>query len=213
MDKNQGKRSRVKPFKKMLTEKKVETEAKLSLDFLEHFLMEKFTNLRIISEGLVHELNSKLTLVFQSISFPYFQFKKTSVEFGIEDVTLAESEVIKEDLNDDTIQPEEEVNEEALKQEMIQTIVEETGFAEEEVSREFENFVTKYPELEVSKEVFLEANKELVLGENLFNVFDTNNSNSLNFYEFMQVRVASNTIRIFAKARNYPPLCIPCKVM
>ena len=108
-------------------------------------------------------------------------------------MTLAESEVIKEDLNDDTIQPEEEVNEEALKQEMIQTIVEETGFAEEEVSREFENFVTKYPELEVSKEVFLEANKELVLGENLFNVFDTNNSNSLNFYEFMQVRVASNS--------------------
>ena len=138
----------------------------------------------------------KLTLVFQSILFPYFHFKKPSDQFEIEDVTLAESEVIeevKEDQNDDTIQPEEEVNEEALKQEMIQTIVEETGFAEEEVSREFENFVTKYPELEVSKEVFLEANKELVLGENLFNVFDTNNSNSLNFYEFMQVRVASNS--------------------
>ena len=44
MDKSQGKRSRVKQFKKKLTEKNVETEAKLSLDFLEHFSMEKFTN-------------------------------------------------------------------------------------------------------------------------------------------------------------------------
>ena len=131
-------------------------------------------------------------------------FRRKSKKAAIsetEETVLDIEEVINEDASEVIEQvemavppePEEEVNEEAFKQEMIQTIVEETGFAEEEVSREFENFVTKYPELEVSKEVFLEANKELVLGENLFNVFDTNNSNSLNFYEFMQVRVASNS--------------------
>ena len=94
---------------------------------------------------------------------------------------------------------EEELSDEDVTAEMLQTIVEETGFDAEEVRREFEIFSKNYPELEISKEDFLENHKELVLGENLFNVFDVNNSNSLNFYEFMQIKRAMELTEIEEK--------------
>ena len=43
------------------------------------------------------------------------------------------------------------------------------------------------------------ANREFVLAENLFNVFDVNKSNSLNFYEFMQIKKAMELTEIEEK--------------
>ena len=130
--------------------------------------------------------------------------KAASPEAETEDVIVDIEEVINEEEEaieqvEVEAEPEEEVNEEAFKQEMIQTIVEETGFDEEEVIHEYDKFSAKYPDLEVSREVFMEANKEFVLAENLFNVFDVNNSNSLNFYEFMQIKKAMELTEIEEK--------------
>ena len=137
-------------------------------------------------------------------------FRRKSKKAAIsetEEVVLDIEEVINEDASEVIEQvemavppePEEEVNEEAFKQEMIQTIVEETGFDEKEVTHEYEKFSTKYPDLEVSREVFMLANREFVLAENLFNVFDVNKSNSLNFYEFMQIKRAMELTEIEEK--------------
>ena len=134
-------------------------------------------------------------------------FRRKSKKAAIsetEEVVLDIEEVINEDASEVIEQvemavPPEPEEEEAFKQEMIQTIVEETGFDEKEVTHEYEKFSTKYPDLEVSREVFMLANREFVLAENLFNVFDVNNSNSLNFYEFMQIKKAMELTEIEEK--------------
>ena len=110
----------------------------------------------------------------------------------LEDVTIGEDEEVQvqDPEVDQDLESDMETSAEELKQEMIEAIVKETGFDEEEVKLEYVKFEEKYPGMEVSKSVFLEANKEFLLAESFFNVFDFNKSNSLNFYEFMQVKKA-----------------------
>ena len=110
----------------------------------------------------------------------------------LEDVTIGEDEEVQvqDPEVDQDLESDMETSAEELKQEMIEAIVKETGFDEEEVKHEYVKFEEKYPGMEVSKSVFLEANKEFLLAESFFNVFDFNKSNSLNFYEFMQVKKA-----------------------
>ena len=115
----------------------------------------------------------------------------------LEDVTREEEEVQVQDPEvDQDLTSDIETSEEEIKQEMIEAIVKETGFEEDEVRLEFDKFEEKYPGMEVSKSLFLEANKEFLLAESLFNVFDFNKNNSLNFYEFMQVKKAMELTEI-----------------
>ena len=110
----------------------------------------------------------------------------------LEDVPIEEDEEVQvqDPEVDQDLESDMETSAEELKQEMIEAIVKETGFDEEEVKLEYVKFEEKYPGMEVSKSVFLETNKEFLLAESFFNVFDFNKSNSLNFYEFMQVKKA-----------------------
>ena len=110
----------------------------------------------------------------------------------LEDVPIEEDEEVQvqDPEVDQDLESDMETSAEELKQEMIEAIVKETGFEEDEVKLEYVKFEEKYPGMEVSKSVFLEANKEFLLAESFFNVFDFNKSNSLNFYEFMQVKKA-----------------------
>ena len=110
----------------------------------------------------------------------------------LEDVPIEEDEEVQvqDPEVDQDLESDMETSAEELKQEMIEAIVKETGFEEDEVKLEYDKFEEKYPGMEVSKSVFLEANKEFLLAESFFNVFDFNKSNSLNFYEFMQVKKA-----------------------
>ena len=114
-----------------------------------------------------------------------------------EDVTIEEEKVQVQDPDiDQDLKSDIDTSEEEIKQEMIEAIVKETGFEEDEVKLEYDKFEEKYPGMEVSKSLFLETNNEFLLAESFFNVFDFNKSNSLNFYEFMQVKKAMELTEI-----------------
>ena len=56
----------------------------------------------------------------------------------------------------------------------------------------YDKFFKKYQNGEISKDDFLKENQENMMAETLFNVFDEDNSGTLNFYEFMMVKYTSN---------------------
>ena len=56
----------------------------------------------------------------------------------------------------------------------------------------YDKFFKKHPQGTICKEEFLNESKGNLIAETLFNVFDEDNSGSLDFYEFMMVKNTSN---------------------
>ena len=118
-------------------------------------------------------------------------------------------------------QEEEARLQQEIREEMIATIVQQSGQpdTEEQVRQECQQFYQKYPGGEISKDEFLRENKvskefcvneslyllflcnlqSLLLAESLFRIFDCDENNCLNYYEWRAVRRAASLTTVEEK--------------
>jgi len=79
-------------------------------------------------------------------------------------------------------------NEDTESQDIVKVLSVKCNLSEEEVIAAYKEFNAENPDGVITKEQFLLTMKDQLIGESLFRVFDEDNSGSLNFSEYLQVK-------------------------